>query len=85
MFNGHADWFALYADDGQLDDETLCENAKRGSFRLHPGGRGGGFGLGCITIPEKSHFMMISQLLHKATAGTIHGSELAPFAAIDVR
>ncbi|HGL4259696.1 DUF2778 domain-containing protein [Burkholderia dolosa] len=35
---GNSEWFALYADDGRVDDETFCDDVKRGRFRLHAGG-----------------------------------------------
>lgn len=38
LFNVRSEWFALYADDGKVDDEMLCNEVKRGSFRLHPKG-----------------------------------------------
>ena len=36
LLNGHGEWFALYAVDGKIDDETFCNEVKRGNFRLHP-------------------------------------------------
>jgi hypothetical protein len=38
LFSNKSDWFALYAADGKIDDETFCNKVKRGSFRLHPKG-----------------------------------------------
>lgn len=29
-------WFALYRDDGKIDDVTFYESVLRGQFRLHP-------------------------------------------------
>jgi hypothetical protein len=37
-FSGHSNWFAFYANDGKVDDETFCNSVKRGNFRLHPKG-----------------------------------------------
>ncbi|MDE8603833.1 DUF2778 domain-containing protein [Marinomonas sp. RSW2] len=45
------DWFALYAEDDNIDDETFCEAVKRGQFRLHPK-VGRGISKGCITIDK---------------------------------
>ena len=48
-------WFALYAIDGSIDDETFCDKVKRGQFRLHPEGPLG-ISEGCITIKNKTDF-----------------------------
>ncbi len=29
LFNDHSYWFALYAIDGKIDDETYCNKVKR--------------------------------------------------------
>ncbi|WP_082716174.1 MULTISPECIES: tlde1 domain-containing protein [Burkholderia] len=29
-------WFALYRDDGKVDDETIINAVRRSAFRLHP-------------------------------------------------
>lgn len=61
------EWFALYRDDGQIDDWTWINGVKRGNFRLHPAG-GRGASLGCITLPNYPDFQRIRQaLLHTAT------------------
>lgn len=31
-------WFALYRDDGNIDDWTFIDHVERGHFRLHPAG-----------------------------------------------
>jgi len=38
LFTGRDIWFALYAIDNEIDDETYCKQVKRGLFRLHPKG-----------------------------------------------
>ncbi|WP_179747145.1 DUF2778 domain-containing protein [Paraburkholderia bryophila] len=45
----HDQWFALYRNDGVIDDYTFVHGVRRGNFRLHPDGR---FGIseGCIAI-----------------------------------
>nr|WP_286426099.1 RHS repeat-associated core domain-containing protein [Acinetobacter indicus] len=40
----HPDWYALYGDDGWIDDFT--NDGKRSGFRLHPGR----LSLGCVTV-----------------------------------
>ncbi|MBL1261131.1 MAG: DUF2778 domain-containing protein [Thiotrichaceae bacterium] len=56
------DWFALYAIDNKIDDETYCKQVKRGQFRLHPSGE---FGIsqGCITINDWTDFQVVRALL----------------------
>ncbi|WP_184044570.1 DUF2778 domain-containing protein [Paraburkholderia sp. MM5384-R2] len=63
----HREWFALYRDDGLIDDVTWIGGVKRGQFRLHPGG-GQGISLGCITLPSRTDFLRIhNALLHTMT------------------
>jgi hypothetical protein len=62
LFSDHSDWFALYADDARIDDETFCNQVKRGQFRLHAQGPHG-ISEGCITIVERRDFMHIHGLL----------------------
>ena len=40
----HPDWYALYGDDGWVDDFTI--DGKRSGFRLHAGR----YSLGCVTV-----------------------------------
>lgn len=62
--SNHREWFALYRDDGVIDDVTWVNGVKRGQFRLHPAG-GQGISLGCITLPSRTEFMRIrNALLH---------------------
>ncbi|WP_413185118.1 DUF2778 domain-containing protein [Paraburkholderia sacchari] len=63
----HAEWFALYRDDGLIDDWTWINGIKRGNFRLHPSG-GGGNSFGCITLQSLADFRRLRQaLLHTPT------------------
>ena len=62
LFSDHGDWFALYADDERIDDETFCGLVKRGQFRLHARGPRG-ISEGCVTIAERSDFMHIHGML----------------------
>lgn len=56
------EWFALYRDDGKIDDHTWVNNVKRGNFRLHPRGPLG-VSLGCITLQHRTDFIAIRQAL----------------------
>jgi hypothetical protein len=67
----HNEWFALYRDDGRIDDDTWINGIKRSNFRLHPVG-GSGVSFGCITLQSRADFQRLrSALLHTAavTAG----------------
>ncbi|MEJ1604804.1 DUF2778 domain-containing protein, partial [Escherichia coli] len=55
-------WFALFREDGQVDDITFFESVSRGQFRLHPAGYEG-VSNGCITLPGKSHYMLLRDAL----------------------
>lgn len=75
-------WFALYRDDGAIDDSTFIDNVERGAFRLHPAGSSG-ISEGCITLPNHSHY----QILHHAllSAGSLPiTAELKAFGTIQV-
>jgi hypothetical protein len=58
----HDEWFALYRDDGLIDDWTWVNGVKRGNFRLHPVG-GGGVSFGCITLQSVADFQRLRHAL----------------------
>ncbi|WP_341272028.1 DUF2778 domain-containing protein [Paraburkholderia ginsengiterrae] len=63
----HDEWFALYRDDGQIDDWTWVSGVKRGNFRLHPAS-GAGISFGCVTLTSVADFRRLRQaLLHTPT------------------
>lgn len=63
----HTEWFALYRDDGVIDDHTWINGVERGQFRLHPAG-GRGISLGCITLLSYADFEKIRRaFLHTFT------------------
>lgn len=55
-------WFALFRDDGNIDDHTFVGSVERGNFRLHPAGYMG-VSKGCITLPSKSNFSILHSAL----------------------
>ncbi|WP_336994154.1 DUF2778 domain-containing protein [Lelliottia amnigena] len=60
-------WFALFRDDGSIDDLTFIDKVERGNFRLHPAGYKG-ISEGCITFPSKSDYAIFrTALLQTAT------------------
>ncbi len=56
------DWFALYRDDGVIDDQTSIDGIRRGAFRLHPVGFWG-ISKGCITLPDTHDFYRLREFL----------------------
>lgn len=55
-------WFALYREDGKIDDWTFIDKVERGHFRLHPAWYKG-VSEGCITLPSPSHFAVLREAL----------------------
>jgi hypothetical protein len=68
-------WFALYADDGRIDDETFCNKVSRGQFRLHPKGFWG-ISKGCITLENSHDFSALRSVLLGSGRMSIPGAQL---------
>ena len=79
----HFEWFALYRDDGVIDDVTWVNGVKRGQFRLHPAG-GEGMSIGCITLPGRVDFLRIRSALLHTTTIPIRNSGLDAYGSIEV-
>ena len=75
------DWFALYANDGTVDDQTLCDHTVRGNFRLHPKGPLGR-SEGCITIELLADFNAIRKTLKSYPLEAIPNSQLKAYAKV---
>lgn len=84
LFRDRSDWFALYAIDQKIDDETFCNHVKRGSFRLHPKGPLG-ISEGCITVNEKSDFMRLREMILKTEIITIPDTALKAYGKVVVK
>lgn len=84
MAGNRSEWFGLYADDQQIDDEVFCEEVKRGNFRLHPM-VGRGISKGCITIEKQSDFNRIRLMLRNAGTSAIPGTDLKTYGKITAR
>lgn len=76
------EWFALYRDDGRIDDHTWVNGVERGNFRLHPPGPLG-ISLGCITLQHRTDFLAIRQAL-TSTQQTKLPNGLMSFGTIEV-
>lgn len=84
LFHDHSTWFALYAIDGRIDDETFCNNVRRGHFRLHPKGVLG-ISQGCITIDSSQDFFRLRSSLRAAGQLAVPGTELKAYGRVVVR
>lgn len=76
------EWFALYRDDGKIDDHTWINGVERGNFRLHPPGPLG-ISLGCITLQHRTDFLAIRQAL-LSTQGVKLVNGLMSYGTIEV-
>jgi len=79
----HSEWFALYRDDGSIDDVMWVNGVRRGQFRLHPAG-GQGISLGCITLPSHTDFMRIRNALLHTVKIPARRSGLRSYGTIEV-
>lgn len=84
MINGRNDWFALYAADNRVDDETFCEEVKRGNFRLHPKGVTGR-SEGCVVVDKESDFIQLRAILTSAKPISVPGTKLKAYGRLVVR
>lgn len=84
LFSDHSDWFALYAIDGKIDDETFCNQVKRGCFRLHPKGPRG-ISEGCITIEKLADFQHIRAILKSIAPSAVPGVDLKAYGSVVVK
>lgn len=84
LFSGRTDWFALYANDGKVDDETWCEQVNRGRFRLHPKGPRG-VSEGCIVIDQIADFQALRILLRSGERSNVAGTSFTTWAKVVVR
>jgi len=84
LFNGHKDWFALYANDGKIDDVMYCADVRRGNFRLHPKGALG-ISKGCITINFHADFHRLRRMLKTTACSTVPGADLKAYGTILVK
>ncbi|MBT0962864.1 tlde1 domain-containing protein [Denitromonas iodatirespirans] len=83
FFTGRDDWFALYAADGRIDDETFCDAVKRGNFRLHPKGRLGR-SEGCVVIDRAADYVHLRTLLKSVRPQTVPGASLQAYGSLVV-
>ncbi|NML13429.1 DUF2778 domain-containing protein [Azohydromonas caseinilytica] len=84
LFSDHSNWFALHAIDEKIDDETWCNQVKRGAFRLHPKGT---FGIsqGCIVIDQSADYQLLRAMLRSSSPTAVPGSSLKAYGTVVVR
>lgn len=81
--NGRRDWFSLLADEGRLDDVTICDSVIRGQFRLHPKGPIG-ISQGCIVIDDVERFQLLRALLKTSAQQKIPGTSIMAYGRVIV-
>lgn len=81
--NGRRDWFSLLADDGKIDDATICNKVIRGQFRLHPKGTLG-ISQGCIVIDDVDRFQHLRALLKTSAQQKIPGTSIMTYSRVNV-
>ncbi|WP_062124962.1 DUF2778 domain-containing protein [Paraburkholderia monticola] len=79
-----AEWFALYRDDGAIDDWTLIDGVRRSNFRLHPVGRYGESD-GCITLSSREQFKALRSYLKTQPPAFIPGTVTRYYGTVEVR
>jgi len=78
---GMDQWFALYRQDGKIDDFTTVKGVQRGLFRMHPGQRSAG----CVTFFNQSNFNATRRALVDSANGTISKLDLTYFGTLTVK
>jgi hypothetical protein len=81
--SGRDEWFALYRDDGTVDDVTFIDGARRGELRLHPKGPSG-TSLGCIVIEKPAEYAVLRAYLLAQPIEYIPGTGTRSFGIVNV-
>ena len=79
---GRDEWFALYREDGKIDDATFIGGVRRGQFRLHPLGPRR-MSTGCIVLNKPDDFARLRKYLLSAGT-TVTGSGMRAYGTISV-
>lgn len=77
---GRDEWFALYRDDGRVNDTTTVNGVRRGQFRMHPGTRS----VGCVTFINESHFTEARNTLLAQSTETLPGGSTTYYGILTV-
>jgi|SRR5690554_3861628 len=84
LWSGKRNWFALYNNDGYIDDEAWCESVKRGQFRLHPRGLEG-VSKGCIVLNQSNDFQLLSSILRSGEQYRIPDTDITAWGKVLVK
>jgi len=77
-------WFALYRDDGAIDDQTFVNKVQRDLFRLHPHGLQN-LSKGCITLLDvQAYSRLRKNLLNTVRIPLPNGKGFA-YGTVDVK
>ncbi|MDE1167005.1 MAG: DUF2778 domain-containing protein [Pseudomonas sp.] len=77
-------WFALYRDDGVIDDFTSINQIRRGNFRLHPAGATG-VSEGCVTLVSTAGFEELRKFLKSRPKQLIPGTGIKHYGVLEVK
>ena len=80
---GRDEWFALYRDDGSVDDATFVQSVARGQFRLHPLGPRR-MSTGCIVLNDQAQFDLLRKYLVSNPATMVPGTSLRTYGRMEV-
>jgi hypothetical protein len=80
---GRDHWFALYRDDGTIDDFTFVDKVSRGMFRLHPLGPRR-MSTGCIVLQYPSEFDRLRAYLLAEPAEQVRGTAMRSYGILSV-
>jgi hypothetical protein len=84
VHSNRREWFALYRNDGKIDDWTFVNGVRRGNFRLHPVGRLGE-SKGCITLANPTQFDQLRAFLKSQASAKIPGTDINYYGTVEVR
>lgn len=82
-FSGHSNWFALYAVDDKINDELICDQVRRGAFRLHPKGATG-VSYGCVVVDNPTDYQRVQAMVRAHTPQAVPGSSLKAYGRLIV-
>ncbi|MCU3987380.1 DUF2778 domain-containing protein [Enterobacter mori] len=83
--NRYWEWFALYRQDGLIDDSTFVDGVMRGNFRLHPlRPDGSGVSDGCVTFRNQADFDQLRQALLNTTTQELPYRKLKAYGELSV-
>lgn len=83
FFSNRDEWFALYRDDGSIDDETFYNGVRRGEFRLHPIGPLR-MSIGCIVLEYSTEFATLRKYLKAQPVQFIPGTSTRTYGSVAV-